>query len=293
MNERQVFCFLVASRTLNFSRAAQELFITQPALSYQIHSLEKELDVELFQRNTAHVELTEAGLAFLGPARQLYRQYLTARNAVKPFVRRNRLMLRLPVVMKLRDPIYNQLLKQLNEACPEVEITISTEPYDREFHHILSTGTDAVISMAPRQCQPEIQQDTLFQTRSFLAISPAHPLHGKAAVQLRELAGQTLFYEQSERTYIDYLRAQMETLSVSVHWNEITAFERCYNNLMAGRGIFVSPMPYEIFPQEWYSPLELEWQLPATCLITLKEDPRPQIQVLREIVCRLYREWNR
>ena len=53
MNDRQLLCFLVVSRTLNFSRASRELFITQPALSYQIRSLEKELEVEQIGR--AHV----------------------------------------------------------------------------------------------------------------------------------------------------------------------------------------------------------------------------------------------
>ena len=50
MNEHQLLCFLTVSRTLNFSAAARELYCTQPALSYQIRSLEKELDAALFRR---------------------------------------------------------------------------------------------------------------------------------------------------------------------------------------------------------------------------------------------------
>ncbi len=86
VNDQQLLCFLVVSRTLNFSAAARELFITQPALSYQIRSLEKELDVQLFARTTTKVELTAAGRAFEEPARQLYRQLLCARDAVRPFL---------------------------------------------------------------------------------------------------------------------------------------------------------------------------------------------------------------
>lgn len=61
MNEHQLLCFLTVSRTLNFSAAARELYCTQPALSYQIRSLEKELDAALFRRTTTQVALTEAG----------------------------------------------------------------------------------------------------------------------------------------------------------------------------------------------------------------------------------------
>lgn len=61
MNDHQLLCFLTVSRTLNFTTAARELYCTQPALSYQIRSLEKELDLALFERSTTRVALTEAG----------------------------------------------------------------------------------------------------------------------------------------------------------------------------------------------------------------------------------------
>lgn len=291
MNDRQLFCFLVASRTLNFSRAAQELFITQPALSYQIRSLEKELGVELFDRDTTHVQLTPAGLAFLNPAQQLYRQYLEACNAVKPFVHRDKLVLRLPAIMTFRDPIYHPLLQRLNEAFPETEITVCTAPVDNEFHYLLSTGTDALVCISSEQSQPEVQQDFLFQTRCFLAMGPAHPLRGQPDLAIWDLRGQTIFYEQIASPYASSLRAQAEGLGIPIHWNEISSFELCYNSLSTGRGMLISPMQYEIFPQEWYLPLRLKWPLPATCLFTLKDDPRPQIKTLRNIFCEIYQKW--
>ena len=55
MNDHQLLCFLTLSRTLNFTAAARELYCTQPALSYQIRSLEKELDLALFTRSTTRV----------------------------------------------------------------------------------------------------------------------------------------------------------------------------------------------------------------------------------------------
>ena len=62
MNDHQLLCFLTVSRTLNFTTAARELYCTQPALSYQIRSLEKELDLALFERSTTRVALTEGSL---------------------------------------------------------------------------------------------------------------------------------------------------------------------------------------------------------------------------------------
>ena len=58
MNTIQLECFLSVAEHLNFSRASEELKITQPAVSHQIRSLEEELDVRLFRRTSKSVSLT-------------------------------------------------------------------------------------------------------------------------------------------------------------------------------------------------------------------------------------------
>ena len=70
MNIDQLQCFLTVADTLNFARAAEQLHVTQPAVTQQIHALERELGVPLFRRTTRTVRITEEGLAFLTmPAR--------------------------------------------------------------------------------------------------------------------------------------------------------------------------------------------------------------------------------
>lgn len=71
MNFFQLSCFVTVARTLNFARAAEELNITQPAVTHQIHSLETELEVKLFRRTTRTVELTPDGFLFLDDAKKL------------------------------------------------------------------------------------------------------------------------------------------------------------------------------------------------------------------------------
>lgn len=66
MNTIQLECFLSVAEHLNFSRASEELKITQPAVSHQIRSLEEELDVRLFRRTSKSVSLTQEGMLFLG-----------------------------------------------------------------------------------------------------------------------------------------------------------------------------------------------------------------------------------
>ena len=63
-------CFMAAAETMNFSRAAREMYISQQALSNHISNLEKEFDVQLFNRTTP-LTLTYAGRALKLRAKQL------------------------------------------------------------------------------------------------------------------------------------------------------------------------------------------------------------------------------
>ena len=68
---RHLRAFVAVAEDLSFSRAAQRLFITQPALSRQIRSLERFVGCDLFRRSTQRVDLTLAGESLLARARAL------------------------------------------------------------------------------------------------------------------------------------------------------------------------------------------------------------------------------
>lgn len=74
LNFQHVQYFLIVARTLNFTQAAQELFITQPSLSKQIRQLEESLDIRLFNRNTKSVQLTPGGQLLYHHMQQMIQQ---------------------------------------------------------------------------------------------------------------------------------------------------------------------------------------------------------------------------
>ncbi len=74
MNIFQLSCFLAVANSLSFARAAEQMNISQPAITHQIKSLESELNVKLFHRSTRLVEITPEGQSFIH-GREKYRRH--------------------------------------------------------------------------------------------------------------------------------------------------------------------------------------------------------------------------
>ncbi len=83
MNTTQLRCFLSVAEYLSFARAAEQLNMTQPAITHQISSLEKELDTKLFVRTTRSVTLTGAGQTFLNDANNIIKIEYAAKSRIK------------------------------------------------------------------------------------------------------------------------------------------------------------------------------------------------------------------
>ena len=71
LNTNQLNVFLAAAETLNFTKAAQRLQVTQPSVSQQIQALEEHIGQTLFLRTGKTVELTDAGLVLIPLAREM------------------------------------------------------------------------------------------------------------------------------------------------------------------------------------------------------------------------------
>src|SRR6201991_2549717 len=80
MELRQLEYFAAVARHRHFTRAAEELYVTQPALSQQVRRLEAELGLKLFRRTSKGVELTAAGADPLGHAEKVLNEAAAARS---------------------------------------------------------------------------------------------------------------------------------------------------------------------------------------------------------------------
>ena len=124
MDLRALRSFVVVADYAGFSRAAEHLGISQPALSRQISALESELDVRLFDRIGRQTVLTPAGQDLLGRGRSLLRDAELIRSRAKEIADGSCGMLRLGATPQSIESFVAQLLARYRVLVPNVEISI-------------------------------------------------------------------------------------------------------------------------------------------------------------------------
>lgn len=193
MNTFQLSCFLAVAEHLNFARAAEELHVTQPAVTQQIHSLEKELGATLFQRTTRKVSLTAEGLAFLSDAQQI--QALTHRALDRfahpqdqPFV-----PFALGSVFHLHLLWLAPALRRLREELPSLHpmLQVAGGPY---LQQLLEEGSlEGVLGFAlPARRKSGVSFQEVRRAPMVCLLPEGHPLASRESLSLEDLSGQRL-----------------------------------------------------------------------------------------------------
>ena len=124
MDMQQLRLFLSISRTLNFTRTAEEFFMTQPTVSNRIRALEEELDTDLINRSPHHVRMTDAGREFVGYAASILElesaavMRLRNLNANKPgYVR--------VAMLSSSSPYFSRALKEFSSRFRNAQVDVT------------------------------------------------------------------------------------------------------------------------------------------------------------------------
>lgn len=192
MNTAQIRCFLAVADTLNFARAAEQLHLTQPAVTHQIQTLEQELGVKLFARTTRTVRLTEEGGLFLADARGL--DALAAR-AQRRFSGGGAVAerLRLGVLNSYCMGMLVPPLAALRAQRPALHPQLQLVPF-RHIYALLDDGTlDAVVDLRiPDAPAGRFGYRELARLPFACLCAPGSPLAARAQVSAADLAAEPL-----------------------------------------------------------------------------------------------------
>lgn len=116
--------FIIVAQCLNFSKAADMLFISQPTLSHSITSLEKKLGTALFVRNTKSVKLTRAGELFFPAALQIMEVYQNAVNEIGQELNLGCDALNIGYIGPAMDNMLSLWIKKFRKVYPDVKVHI-------------------------------------------------------------------------------------------------------------------------------------------------------------------------
>jgi len=124
MELRHLKYFLAVAEELNFTKASEKLFISQPPLSRQIMELEEELQARLFNRNNKKVELTEAGKYFEKEVKELFQDLERISVKTKKIAENVSGEFRIAYISSIYSSVISNLIKHLKEQFPYVNFKL-------------------------------------------------------------------------------------------------------------------------------------------------------------------------
>jgi DNA-binding transcriptional LysR family regulator len=257
MELRQLRSFVVVAEEMHVGRAAVRLHLTQPSLSRQIASLERDLGVELFARVKRRFVLTAAGEAFLAEAQDLLRRSDEAVRAAQRTQRGELGTLRLRFVQSATFEVLPRLLGAFRQAYPEVVLDLESVTTIRQTEALRDGRIDVGLI---RPTTPEgAQTTTAGRTNGLLtrvvsndplvAVLPAgHRLVRRKRIRLEELADEPfVFYNRLSGpavhdTLVGYCRAAGYTPRIE---QEAADVQTIVSLVAAGLGVslLIGPTP--------------------------------------------------
>lgn len=191
MNTTQLECFMTVSNYLNFSRAAEHLRITQPAVSHQINTLEDELGVKLFQRTSKSVRLTEEGFQFTQYAGEILKLSELSKARMKQFRAQvfSRVVIGCRNTTELR--VLRPALERMRVEEPNLMPVLRLIPFD-SLKNLLEDGdVDMMFSFRgpgrDSETEPKQKFRALTHCRAVCVCNERHPLAGNKSLLVEQL----------------------------------------------------------------------------------------------------------
>jgi DNA-binding transcriptional LysR family regulator len=205
MDLGQVTAFVEVARLRSVSRAADALFVTQPALSARLQRLEGELGTQLFARTPRGMRLTEAGEAFLPYAVRALDTLADGRRMVDSFERGGAGRLALGAAPAVSTYVLPLLLKRFAVGHPRVAVSVKTGHSEEVLELVLREQVDVGLVRALRH--PEIVSTPLYEDRLILVVQPTHQLAARGEVELEEMSREQLILFDRTSSYHELTNA--------------------------------------------------------------------------------------
>lgn len=190
MDTQLLTAFLAVAATASFSQAAEQLHLTQPAISKRIAQLEQLLGVRLFDRIGRQVSLTESGARLLPRAQRILREIEETTRAIRDMSGQVSGHLSLATSHHIGLHRLPPMLRAFSRRHPQVNLEIEFMDSEKA-HAAVAQGVIefAVITLAPEGSAPRLQAHEIWPDPLSVMVARDHPLAGRGHVSIETLSG--------------------------------------------------------------------------------------------------------
>ncbi|MEV7958431.1 transcriptional regulator CynR [Streptomyces sp. NPDC058316] len=257
----------------NFTRAAEELRISQPTLSQQIKQLERAVGVQLLDRSGRSVRLTDAGEVYVRHARRALRELAAADRAVLDVADLSRGHLRLAMTPTFTAYLIGPLAQELHTRYPGITLEVREMTQDRIEASLLADELDLGIAFAGTHL-PGIVASALFaETLSLVVSAQRNGSRDGRPLPVRELADQQLALLSSDfatRGHVEsYFADHQVSPPIAVEANSIQAL----TEIVRRTGLLATVLPDAITDDHLHlTPIPVDPPLPTRIATLLRRE---------------------
>jgi DNA-binding transcriptional LysR family regulator len=204
--------FVAVAERASFRQAANDLFLSQSALSRRIEKLEEALGVKLFERTTRSVQLTNVGQAFLLNVRTVLDGLEDAVLGVADLAAHRTGKVTLACVPSAVLHFLPEVLKQFSERFPRIRVRVHDESAQDVLNLVLAREADFGINFTGAE-DPEIVFEPIYEERYVLAMRHDHPFARRKKLNWRDTVGEryiSVAKSSGNRSVIDAALAGVE-----------------------------------------------------------------------------------
>jgi DNA-binding transcriptional LysR family regulator len=183
----QVRYFLALAKTLNFTRAAEQCNVTQPALTKAVQKLEQELGGALIHRERHLTQLTELGKMILPTLEKIFAAAEAVRLQARGYQKKTIAPLKIGLVPSVSAALITELLLELARIIPDLRVDLREADANGLVSMLLDGEVNAALVGDAVELPERIDRWRLFDERYVLVLSLKHPMTRQTVISLQDL----------------------------------------------------------------------------------------------------------
>ena len=215
MNLSQLKAFLAVAQDRSFSRAAEKLYLTQPAVSKQIQALEEGLGMRLFDRVGRSILLTEAGNILHDHAHIVFQTLEETRETITQLRGLQRGHLRISAASTIGTYMLPQPLGELKAQFPGIEISLAITNKARVVQQVLNHEVELGFVGPPVE-PAELEREEYLLDELVLILAPTHRLAREESVGVAELAEEVFILREQGSGTREIMEEELGRVHVSL-----------------------------------------------------------------------------